>query len=99
MKHNSNGKSQKYAEWYIVPSGISAFKERLSILFCYLINGSPFSTLADKTPHKAGTSKKPYVSRLSFFSCEAYIYVPRGKQSKMDLKTHKCILVGYNENL
>jgi len=46
---------------------------------CYLINISPSSMLEDKTPHKVYTSKKPSLSHLRVFGCDAYVHVPKDK--------------------
>ena len=46
---------------------------------CYLVNISPSSTLEDKTPHEVWTTKKPSLSHLRVFGCDAYVHVPKEK--------------------
>jgi hypothetical protein len=46
---------------------------------CYLANQSPSSALNDKTPHEVWTGKKPSLTYLKVFGCEAYVHVPKEK--------------------
>jgi hypothetical protein len=66
---------------------------------CYLVNRSPSSTLDDKTPHKVWTGKKPSLTHLKVFGCEAYVHVPKENKSKLDKKVEKCIFIGYKDGL
>eukprot|EP00253_Pinus_taeda_P025635 PITA_25635 len=61
---------------------------------CYLVNRSPSSALEDKTPQEVWTSKKPSLSHLRVFECDAYVHVPKEKQTKLDSKSEKCIFIG-----
>ena len=45
----------------------------------YLVNRSPSSALEDKTPQEVWTGKKPSISHLSVFGCDAYVHVPKEK--------------------
>ena len=47
---------------------------------CYLVNSSPSSALEDKTPHEVWTGKKPSLSHLRVFGCDAYVHVPMEKE-------------------
>ena len=53
---------------------------------CYLVNRSPSSVLEDKTPHEVWTRKKPSLSHLRVFRCDAYVHVPKEKRTKLDNK-------------
>ena len=44
---------------------------------CYLVNRSPSSVLEDKTPHEVWTGKKPSLSHIRVFVCDAYVHVPK----------------------
>ena len=66
---------------------------------CYLVNRSPSSTLEDKTPQEVWTSKKPSLSHLMVFGCDAYVHVPKGKRTKLDSKSEKCIFIRYKDGL
>jgi hypothetical protein len=52
---------------------------------CYLVNISPSSTLDDKTPQEVWTEKKPSLTHLKVFGCEAYVHVPKENKSKLDV--------------
>eukprot|EP00253_Pinus_taeda_P018968 PITA_18968 len=60
----------------------------------YLVNRSPSSMLEDKTPEKVWTGKKPSLSHLRVFGCDAYVHVPMEKRTKLDSKSEKCIFIG-----
>ena len=66
---------------------------------CYLVNISPSSTLEDKTTHEVWTSKKPSLSNLRVFGCDAYVHVPKEKRTKLDNKSERCIFIGYKDGL
>ncbi len=46
---------------------------------CYLVNRSPSLALEDKTPQEVWTGKKPSLSHLRVFGCDAYVHVPKEK--------------------
>jgi len=62
---------------------------------CYLVNGSPSSTLVEKIMHETWTGKKPSLEHLRVFGCDAYVHVPNENRSKLDIKAKKCICIGY----
>jgi hypothetical protein len=66
---------------------------------CYLVNKSPPSTLDDKTPQEVWTGKKPSLTHLKVFGCDAYVHVPKENMSKLDKKFEKCIFIGYKNGL
>jgi hypothetical protein len=66
---------------------------------CYLVNISPSSALDDKTPQEVWTGKKPSLTHLKVFGCEAYVHVPKENKSKLDKKAEKCIFIGYKDGL
>lgn len=41
------------------------------------------------TPYEVWTGKKPFLSHLRVFGCEAYVHVPKEKQTKLDPKDEK----------
>ena len=66
---------------------------------CYLGNRSPSLALEDKTPQEVWTGKKPSLSHLRVFGCDAYVHVPKEKQTKLDSKSENCIFIGYKDGL
>ena len=46
---------------------------------CYLVSKSPSSALEDKSPQEVWTGKKPSLSHLRIFGCDAYVHVPKEK--------------------
>jgi hypothetical protein len=61
---------------------------------CYLVNRSPSSALDDKTPQEVWTGKKPSLTDLKVFGCEAYVHVPKENMSKIDKKLKSVYLLG-----
>eukprot|EP00253_Pinus_taeda_P020668 PITA_20668 len=55
--------------------------------------------LEDKTPQEALTGKKHSLSHLRVSGCDAYVYVPKEKRTKLDSKYEKCIFIGYKDGL
>ena len=55
--------------------------------------------LEDKIPQEVWTCKKPSLSHLRVFGCDAYVHVPKEKRTKLDSKSEKCIFIGYKDGL
>ena len=55
--------------------------------------------LEDKTPQEVWTGKKPSLSHLGVFGCDAYVHVPKEKRTNLDSKSEKCISIGYKDGL
>jgi hypothetical protein len=45
--------------------------------------------LDDKNPHEVWIGKKPSLTHLRVFSCDAYVHVPKENISKLDKKVEK----------
>eukprot|EP00253_Pinus_taeda_P025859 PITA_25859 len=56
---------------------------------CHLINRSPSSVLEDKNPQEVWTGKKPSLSHLRKFGCNAYVHVRKEKRTKLDSKSER----------
>jgi hypothetical protein len=61
---------------------------------CYLVNKPPSSALDDKTPQEIWTGKKPSLTHIKVFGCEAYVHVPKENMNKIDKNAEKCIFLG-----
>jgi hypothetical protein len=66
---------------------------------CYLVNRSPSSVLLEKTPQEVWIGKKPSLTHLKVFGCEAYVHVPKENKIKLDKNVEKCIFIGYKYGL
>lgn len=63
----------------------------------YLINKHPTSALNGQIPDELWFNKKVSLNHLRVFGCEAYAHIPKQKRkSKLDPRSKKCILVGYD---
>jgi hypothetical protein len=60
---------------------------------CCLVNQSLSSTLDDMAPHEVWTGKKPSLTHLKVFGCNAYVHVPKENRSMLDNMDEKCILL------
>ena len=65
----------------------------------YLVNRSPSSALEDRSPQEVWTSKKPSLSHLRVFGCDAFVHVPKEKRTKLDSKFERCSFIGYKDGL
>ncbi|MCO5547021.1 hypothetical protein L7F22_000462 [Adiantum nelumboides] len=61
----------------------------------HIINRSPSTPLNFKIPQEMWTGKKPNYDRLRVFGCEAFSHISKDLRKKLDLKSHKCIFIGY----
>lgn len=66
---------------------------------CYLVNRSLSLMLEDKTLQEVWIGKKPSLSHLRVYGCDAYVHVPKEKQTKLNSKSEKCIFIGYKDGL
>ena len=62
-----------------------------------MLNWAPTSTVKDKTPEEAWSSKKSTIEHFWVFGCDAYAHVSDEKRTKLDSKSVKCIFLGYYE--
>jgi hypothetical protein len=63
------------------------------------MNMSPSLALVNSCSHEVWFGKKPSLSHLKVFGCDAFVHVPKEKRSKLDKKAIKCIFNGYKEGL
>ncbi len=61
-----------------------------------LRNRSPTIAVKGMTPYESFIGRKPDVSNLRVFGCDAYMHVPRETRKKWDAKSVKCIFIGYS---
>ena len=63
----------------------------------YLRNRSPTRAVQGMTPYEVWNGRKPNVSNLRIFGCNAYAHIPKDERGKMDSKTRRCIFLGYGK--
>jgi len=61
----------------------------------YLMNRSPTKAV-ETTPYEAWHGVKPNLSHIRILGSTAHILVPKEKRTKLDMNSHKGILVGYS---
>ncbi|MCO5557879.1 hypothetical protein L7F22_011451 [Adiantum nelumboides] len=62
----------------------------------HLMNMSPTEALTRLTPKEAFSGIKPNVSTLKVFGCVAYMHIPDEKRRKLDVKSKRCVFIGYD---
>ena len=60
------------------------------------MNRCTTSGVHDITPHEKYFGKKPDLSHTRIFGAIDYMHIPDEKRQKLDLKSEKCILIGYS---
>ncbi|KAK9692781.1 Reverse transcriptase (RNA-dependent DNA polymerase) [Popillia japonica] len=64
----------------------------------YILNRTSNTQLEGMTSYEAWTGKKPSLDHIRTFGSEAFVHVPKEKREKLDKKSMKLILVGYDGN-
>ena len=62
----------------------------------YQKNRSPTTRLKGITPHEAWTGEKPFLGHMRIIGCVAWVHIPKEKRKKLDERSKKCYLVGYD---
>lgn len=62
----------------------------------YITNRCPTRVLDYLTPEEKWSGKRPDISHLKVFGCEAMVHIPKEKAKKWDPKAIKMIFVGYS---
>ena len=60
----------------------------------YQKNRSPTARL-QMTPHEAWTNEKPSLAHMRMIGCIAWVHIPKEKRKKLDERSQKCFLIGY----
>lgn len=63
----------------------------------YLHNRVSCKAMQTMTPYQGWHGRKPNVSHLHIFGCDAYYHIPKDERSKLEPKGQKCKFVGYSE--
>ena len=61
-------------------------------------NRSPTRAITGKTPFEAWIGRRPNLSHLRRFGCNAYLHVPNAQRTKLKPKARLCMFLGYVPN-
>lgn len=61
----------------------------------YVLNRTP-SSQVEKTPYEEWSGQKPTLGHVRAFGCTTYLVIPKELRKKLDPKSKKTILVGYD---
>ena len=62
----------------------------------YILNRSATKAVDIITPQKAYSGKNPSIAHFIVFGCKLYMHVSNEDRTKLELKSKKCIFLGYN---
>ena len=62
----------------------------------YIMNRCTTTGAHELTPHEVYAGKRPTLSHLRVFGSIAYVHLSTKKRQKLDMKSKKCIFVGYS---
>lgn len=62
----------------------------------YLLNRTSSSQTSDKTPSELWNGVKPILEHIRVFGSEGYVHIPEQLRTKLEKKSEKMILVGYD---
>lgn len=65
----------------------------------YILNRLPTKSVTDTTPYERWTLKKPTISHLRVFGCEAFAHILDERGRKMDYKAQKLTFIGYTKGV
>lgn len=63
----------------------------------YLLNRSSSSQTTDMTPYELWFKQKPNLEHIRIFGSVGYVHIPKEKRKKLDQKSSKMMLVGYEQ--
>ena len=103
---NQNGVSERKIRIVVERARTMLLKARLPEQFwadavamaVNILNRSPTKALAEKTPFEAWFGRRPNLSHLCRFGCNAYLHVPDAQRMKLKPKARLCMFLGYVRN-
>lgn len=60
-------------------------------------NRSPTTAVDHGTPEEVWSGIKPRVDYFRTFGCVAHVHIPNQRRSKLDDKSHTCVLLGVSD--
>ena len=77
----------------------NSFWEEAAKTACYIVNRSPSTAVGLKTAMEMWTRKLADYSYLHAFRCPVYMMYNAQERAKFDLKSRKCIFLGYADGV
>ena len=65
----------------------------------FIINRYPSSTIDFKIPKEVWSGRPIDYLSIKIFGCPTYVHVQSGERSKLDLKSRKCIFLGFEKGV
>uniref|UniRef100_A0A1Y1MYL6 Retrovirus-related Pol polyprotein from transposon TNT 1-94 n=1 Tax=Photinus pyralis TaxID=7054 RepID=A0A1Y1MYL6_PHOPY len=101
-----NGKAEREMRTIVESARSMLYEKDLPVEFwgdavntaVYILNRTPNSQTCGKTPYQLWTGKQPHLNHIRTFGCEAFTHIPKEKRTKLDRKSKKLMLVGYDGN-
>ena len=103
---NQNGVSERKIRTVVERARTMLLEARLPERFwadavataVYILNRSPMKALMGKTPFEAWFGRRPNLSHLGHFGCDAYLHVPDAQRTKLKSKARLCMFLEYVPN-
>jgi hypothetical protein len=103
---NQNGVSERKIRTVVERARTMLLEARLPERFwadavataVYILNRSPTKALTGKTPFEAWSGRRPNLSHLRRFGCDAYLHIPDAQRTKLKPKARRCTFLGYVPN-
>lgn len=104
--HSQNGRIERKHQ-HIVNTGLTLLAQaNLPLKFWWeafntavlLINYMPSLTLAQHSPYYLMHNKHPDYKHLKVFGCSCFPYLRPYHKHKLELRSHKCVFIGYSPN-
>jgi len=69
-----------------------------AVLYAIHIRNRCITTVdKQKTPYELWTGKKPSVSHIRTFGCDAFMHIKKSARKKLDDKSIECVMIGYSD--
>ena len=97
VSEHMNRTIQEMARSLIHGAGLSDIYWAEAVLTAVISrNRSPTTAVQCMTPYEWFYGKKPDVSKFTVFGCTAYAHISKEQRRKWDVKSERCIFIGYS---
>ena len=100
LAERMNRRIMDNARWILQDSTLDyKFWGEAVLMAAYIHNRLRSSTRNDMSPIAHWTGKEGGLGHLRVFGSTAWVHIPKEKRCKLDPRSRKCILVGYDEDV